>query len=132
MRARTANIKTPDEVLTLARYESKLNQIEEMTLFTSLKEYAEHVDFGKIKPDCKVFINSIADQSIALDKLDLLETLYRPYLKNVVIELTEEEKIDEAALQIKKQKVNEWKASIAIDDFGSGYNNCLLYTSRCV
>ena len=53
----------------------------------------------------------------------LLNEEYSKYLKNVVLEVTEVEYIDENYHQQKAELMKKWQAELALDDYGSGYNS---------
>ena len=57
MRSRMDGLKTPLEILALAKSQSLLYQIERMTWFEALKHFA---GFSCLAQDCRLFINSIA------------------------------------------------------------------------
>ena len=119
MRSKISAFKSPVEILALARSQSKLYQIERLTWFKSLEAFDEkQADFA----GCKLFINSISNQILSDDDISLLEQQYLPYLKQVVVELTEEEKVNEKFTVKKQQCSQRWNAAIALDDFGTGYN----------
>ena len=59
MRPRLTSLETPLEVLSLAKSQGKLYQIERLTWFLALKSFT---GFKNIPPDCRLFINSIANQ----------------------------------------------------------------------
>ena len=43
-------------------------------------------------------------------------------MKNLVIEITETEQNDELSSKKKRQIADDWKAMLALDDYGTGYN----------
>lgn len=128
MRSGIEAIKTPLEILNLARTQSKLYQIERLTWFEALKAFSR---CKNLPAGCKVFINSIANQSLTQRDIIELEALYAPYLSQIVVELTEEEKLSDELVKRKLGFVKQWNAGFALDDFGSGYNSeaMLLYLS---
>ncbi|MCB6567808.1 hypothetical protein LI169_22410, partial [Desulfovibrio desulfuricans] len=67
----------------------------ELTWSSSLETFANHLRNERINKDCKIFINSISNQILSTKKIDELEKEYSKYLKNVVLEVTEVEYIDE-------------------------------------
>ncbi len=123
MRANMPTLRSPNEIITLAKLEAKLNQIEVLTWFKSLEAYAGHIQSGKIAGDCKLFINSIANQLVPIDKFRILEEQYHDLLHNIVLEITEEEKMEAAMIQDKVHTLLRWNGSLALDDYGSGYNS---------
>lgn len=128
MRSKLPTLKSPMEILTLARSQSKLYQIERLTWFHALQNFAA---YQNIPQDSKLFINSIANQTLSDKDIRELELLFEPYLSRVVLEITEEEKLDDAFVKTKQELIKRWYASMALDDFGAGYNGeaALLYLS---
>lgn len=129
MRSDMPTLNSPDKILSIAKMESKLNSIEVLTWFNSLEAFSHHINHGMVDKDCKVFINSIASQSMNTDEIEEFENLYRDLLPNIVLEITEEERLDETIHYFKSGHILAWRGSIALDDYGSGYNSekALLY-----
>ena len=119
LRPKTDNIKTPMELLSLARSQSKLSRIERLTFFCALRSFSNQ---PKKNQKYKLFINSIANQIITNTDLTMLEQNYAPYLDQVVIELTEAEQPIDKYMDKKQQIIQRWHAELALDDFGVGYN----------
>lgn len=123
MRADMTMLHNPAEILALAKQESKLNQIEILTWKKSLESFVAQMEAGTIEKGCRLFINSIASQIMDEAHYQEIEDAYGDYLEQVVLEVTEEEEMDETILGMKKEKVAKWNAALALDDYGSGYNN---------
>lgn len=119
MRPQTENIKTPLDLLSLARSQSKLSQIERLTFFCALKSFDESPISHSA---CKLFVNSISNQVMDETSLTELMEKYPAHLSRVVVELTEEERPEEKYNQIKQKYIKKWDAQLALDDFGVGYN----------
>ena len=132
MRPRTKNLKSPLDVLTLARSQSKLYEIERLTMFESMASYVRQKDsFG----NARLFVNSIPNQILTEKDLALLEDVYGEDLRYVVVELTENDKMDERFTVRKLAFLKKWNGSLALDDFGTGYNGdglLLSYTPAYV
>ncbi len=120
MRSKLESIKSPLEILQLATSESKLYEIERLTIFKSLEFYHKNKD---LFDDAKLFINSIPNYILSEKDSCLLESMYSEDLHNVVIELLEHEQAEDLSNNEKIKKIRKWNAQLAIDDFGSGYNN---------
>jgi len=120
MRPTLETIKTPLEILMLARSQFKLYQIERLTWKNALSAFCKLEGISK---DSHLFINSIANQ--VLNEMDFadIEHRYAGLLDRVVIELTEEEKQGENCTRIKQKVAARWGAQVALDDFGTGYNS---------
>ncbi len=119
MRPRLDNLKTPIDVLTVARFQSKLYQVEQLTWFKSLEAFEGFQDICK---DCKVFINSISNQLLSRDDMARFEKRYEKFLDRIVLEITEEERLNEDFTNVKREYIQKWRGEIALDDFGTGYN----------
>lgn len=120
MRPSTENIKTPMELLALARSQSKLQQVERLTMFKSMEAFTKT---NLVNNEAKIFINSIANQHLTLEESREFEKSYGKYMKRVVIEFTEEEHEEKDRLKKKQEMIENWGAQIALDDFGEGYSN---------
>ncbi len=120
MRPTIETIKTPLEIIALARSQFKLYQIERLTWKNALSAFCR---LRKDSKDSYLFINSIANQ--VLNEMDFadIERRYAGLLDKVVIELTEEEKQGENCTRIKQKVAARWGAQVALDDFGTGYNS---------
>jgi len=123
MRSFMPSLKNPLDILKIAKEEGRLAEIEELTWSSSLETFANHLRNERINKDCKIFINSISNQILSNKKIDELEKEYSKYLKNVVLEVTEVEYIDENYHQQKAELMKKWQAELALDDYGSGYNS---------
>lgn len=123
MRPMLPEFKNPMDVLRLARAQSKLHLIEELTLFLAMKTYVKKVEAGEISRDTKVFLNTISSQILPEAKFNEFEEKFRPYLSNIVFEITESEPLNADFFSIKRERIRNWNAMIAIDDYGSGYSN---------
>lgn len=122
MRVNMPTLHTPDEVITLARLESKLGLVEELTWTKAMETYEKHVSGHVISKECKIFINSIPNQTLSLEIVERIEKKYAQYLSNIVLEVTESERTDERIQYHKKAILRRWNGAIALDDYGSGYN----------
>lgn len=120
MRSQLETLQSPFEILSLARAQSKLYQIERLTWFKSIEDFV-HATKGK-ELSCKIFINSIPNQILSPQDIQEFESLYAPLLSRLVIELTEEEMPDEDSLHMKQSIAKKWGCQFALDDFGTGYN----------
>lgn len=119
MRSKLESLRSPLEILTLAKSQSKLQQIERLTWFNALAAARAHLsDLG----NAHLFINSISNQCISQDDYLELSTNYDNLLSRVVLELTEEEAINEDATRCKVKMLDTWHAHLALDDYGTGYN----------
>lgn len=119
MRTCLSTLKSPLEILSLARSQSKLYQIERLTWFGVLAAYRrEQQRIG----ERHIFLNSIPNQSVTDEDFMELERLYGDLLSHVVVEFTEEERTDPETTRKKQDYARRWKSKLALDDFGTGYN----------
>ena len=122
MRSKMQEFKSPADILRLAKVQSKLYVIEEITLFESMRTYSSKIKEGLIPKETKVFINTINSQSLSKKLFMAFENEYRDYLEHIVLEITETDSLDDAFFAQKLEYIKKWNAMIAIDDFGTGYN----------
>lgn len=122
MRSNMPEFKSPADILRLAKVQSKLYIIEEITMFESMRAYAKKVKDGLISPKTKIFINTINSQSLSRKLFSAFEAEFEEYLKNIVLEITETDSLDDTYFAKKLEYIKKWRAMIAIDDFGTGYN----------
>ncbi len=123
MRPFMSDLSNVGEVLETARREGKLDSIEELTWFESIEAFDRHVKEGRIDPNCRLFLNSIPNQRMSRRKEDELIRKYGMYMKQVVLELTEEERIDKEMWEGKQLHHRKLGGTIAMDDYGTGYNS---------
>ena len=121
MRPETRNFKNIQEVLNLAKRQAKLPQFERLTWVGALNWLSARRT--EIPSDCHIFINSIANVSLAPDCANELIRKYPDLLKRVVMEITEGEAITSHDMELKTEAIRRSGSMIALDDFGSGYSS---------
>lgn len=126
MRPENSMFNSSTEILNVAKSQSKLREIENLTFKKIFREIDKN--FDKIK-NKKIFINSLANQFISEKILNEISENYAHLLPNVVIEITEDENIDPELMNKKINVIKKWNAKLALDDFGSGYSNELRILS---
>lgn len=120
MRSKLETLKSTMEILSLARSQSKLLQLEQLTWFEAIQFFER---FPAVPPCCKLFINSVANQELSnIDKQKLQEE-YGDKLSRVVIEITESEKSEQVYTVNKRDWLARYGGQMALDDFGTGYNS---------
>ena len=122
MRGKMPTLRSPAEILSLAREEHKLDKVEDLTWRMATRTYMQHIREHKIDDDCKVFINSLADYRLSNQALERIESECRGYLDHFVLEITEDSETNKEAMDVKRVIVNRWNSDFALDDYGSGYN----------
>lgn len=123
MRPQSNILKSPMEFIRIAKTGAKLHEIERLTWRLSLKAFQSHIDSGSIPKNSKIFINSLSNCIISKRDILYIERQYRNLLSNIVCEVVESEKDNNKYTEDKQKLVEKWNAKIALDDFGSGYNN---------
>lgn len=120
MRSKLDTIKSPFHIISLATAESKLYEIERLTWFKSLEAYVDNKDYIG---DARLFINSIPNYVLSDEDSKKFEDKYGEYIPKLVVELLENERSNSEYTLKKRKLIEKWNAKLAIDDFGSGYNN---------
>lgn len=123
MRSKLELFKSPMDILRIANSESKLYDVEVMTWFKSMEAFVSKIEEGICDKNSKVFINSIANQIMNEESIDLFYHLYGEYASNIVCEVTEQEQEDEYITKEKVNLIKKWGGLIALDDYGYGYNS---------
>lgn len=123
MRSRLDSIPTVYEILSLAKQESKLYEIERLTWFKSMESFVDLIQSRAVKKGTRIFINSIPNQDLDDKDVEWFEFHYGEYLNLIVQEITEEERGNREMQAKKEERMRRWGGSIAIDDYGSGYNS---------
>ncbi|MDD3429687.1 MAG: GGDEF and EAL domain-containing protein [Oscillospiraceae bacterium] len=119
MRPKGESIKSPAELISLARSQGKLSSIEKLTMFRALECFTKQ---PIAQTDCKLFLNSISNQLLTDAEVQIFIRKNEKYLHRLVIELTEEEEQNPEITNRKRNYAKMWGAQIALDDFGTGYN----------
>ena len=120
MRSELESLKNPLHIIKLATADSRLYEIEKLTFFKSLEYYVKNQKYFKNR---KLFINSIPNYVLVSEDLEKFERMYKKYLNNVVVEILENEQSNTKGTSEKISLISSWNSQVAIDDFGSGYNN---------
>lgn len=123
MRPMLPQFSGPEDVLMVARSQSKLFLIERLTVFGAIKAYIRQLKQGKIKADSRIFINSLSNQCLNEQDVEKLELEYSSILKNIVLEITESEVLDSTFQTKKHEIIRRWGGQLAIDDYGTGYSS---------
>ena len=131
MRSSAPEFKSPEDILRLAKAQSKLHKLEELTFLGAMDTFVKKIERGEISKDTKIFLNTISSQVLSDAKFFEFEEKFKPYLSNIVLEITESEPLNTNFYDLKNERIRNWNAMVAIDDFGSGYSNesSLLFLS---
>ncbi len=120
LRSKMENFKSPLEIIDVATRQSKLPQLETMTIF---KIYEDIEKYEEIIRDKKIFMNSIPSQVVDVNRFDELVERFSKYFDRVVVEITEQENKNEDKMNLKLDFLRKHNFCIAVDDFGSGFSN---------
>jgi diguanylate cyclase (GGDEF)-like protein len=120
MRSQLESLRNPLHIIKLATADSRLYEIERITFFKALECFVNNKENFK---DAKLFINSIPNYALSSEDAEKFEKLYGAYLDRLVVELLENERSNGENISVKRKSIEKWNAKLAIDDFGSGYNN---------
>lgn len=119
MRPTSEKLKSINEIMRLAKEQSKLYQLELLTWYGAIKACKNQ---GSSLGNKKLFINSISNTSFSDADFEKFEEEYSNFIKNLVIEISEREEPDSECMDRKFAFAKRWNLDIALDDFGSGYN----------
>lgn len=123
MRPALSGFNRISDILDAAQEEGKLNHVERMTWFVGMGSFVEHIQSGRVEKDCCLFINSIPNQKMEAELEEEFCRKYHDYMPLVVMELTEEEKIEHRAWEEKQSILRRFGGRVALDDYGTGYNS---------
>ncbi len=119
IRSKSAVLISSRAIVTLAGSQSRLYDMERITWFKTLETFKK---YEKDFENAKIFINSIPNYILSDKDLAELENKFKTDLSRIVIEITENELTDERVFIKKQSLAKRWGCSLALDDFGSGYN----------
>ena len=121
MRVEMPLLRSPEDVLRLAKEERCLHELERITFFRAAEGYCILRDNGEVRGDELLFINSIASQNLTDEESREFRLKYGELQSQLVIEITEQETLDQEALE--KKTTPGFRGAIALDDYGTGYNS---------
>jgi len=125
MRVSMKLLHNPGDVLTIARQENRLADIEQMTWTRTMECFSFLRENNVVEKDARVFLNSIANLSMPQDQLDALARKFSDIMPHVVIEITESETLTAQSLAAKRT-IPGFSGEFALDDYGSGYNSEIM------
>ena len=123
MRPTNPFFKNVMEVMRTATFQNKLKYIEKLTWFSALEKAFDTFGNDTKFANAKIFINSIPNQILDDEDFVIIERKYKSILGRLVLELTEDYKTEADFTRRKVDYTKNWNCLLAIDDFGSGYNN---------
>ena len=122
MRVNTPTLTSPSQVMALAHELDRLYDIERITMFHSSEAFEKLQNRGLIRKDALLFVNSIANVDLNDEDIQEYHRRYPDLLKQLVVEITEQEDLDRACLE-RKRNVPGFSGAFALDDYGTGYSN---------
>lgn len=121
MHVETSMLKSPEDVLCLAKEEKCLHDLERITFFCAAEGYCRLRANGKVRGDELLFVNSIASEYMTDEECREFRQRYLDIRSQLVLEITEQELLSKEALERKTSK--GFLGAVALDDYGSGYNS---------
>ncbi len=122
MRVNYPALRSPETVISLAKEEGHMHDIERITMFRATECFCGLLERGAVPPDALLFINSIANESMTDEEEKQYHEKFREIQDRIVIEITEAEHMDMELIR-KKSRVEDFSGMFALDDYGSGYNS---------
>ena len=122
MRVNTPTLTSPSQVMALAHELDRLYDIERITMFHSSEAFEKLQSRGLIRKDALLFVNSIANVNLNDEDIQEYHRRYPDLLKQLVVEITEQEDLDRACLE-RKRNIPGFSGAFALDDYGTGYSN---------
>ncbi len=123
MRPQSDILRSPMEFIRIARTSAKLSDIERITWTLAFRDFRKQIEKGNIKENAKIFINSISNCTLNPEDIHIIETENKNLLDRVVLEILESDCANIEYTNNKRKRMAKWNAMVALDDFGSGYNN---------
>ncbi|MCM1182669.1 MAG: EAL domain-containing protein [Roseburia sp.] len=120
MRSDLPTLQMPETVLTLAREEGRMHDVEYITLFRATECYRQLLEDGAVPQKALLFINSIADECMTDEEQQVYHELYHALQERIVIEITEAEHLDMEKVQ-RKRSIENFSGMFALDNYGSGH-----------
>ena len=121
MHVEMSMLKSPEDVLRLAKEEKCLHDLERITFFCAAEGYCRLRANGKVRGDELLFVNSIASEYMTDEECREFRQRYLDIRSQLVLEITEQELLSKEALERKTTK--GFLGAVALDDYGSGYNS---------
>jgi EAL domain-containing protein (putative c-di-GMP-specific phosphodiesterase class I) len=122
MRVNLPTFKSPETVVTFAKEENRLADVERITMFKSAECYHRLLEQHRASDNAYLFVNSIANVCMTEDDGRQFYRKYGDLRDRMVIEITETEDIKAEYMDIKR-KSKIFSGLFALDDYGSGYNS---------
>ncbi len=115
-------LRSPATVMKLANELGRLYDIERITMFKASERFEWLRRNDLIRDDALLFINSVASVSLTDSDWAAYARAYAGLLRQLVVEITEEEQLNLEALE-RKRSFPGSRGIFALDDYGNGYSN---------
>ncbi len=122
MRVNYPTLRSPKTVLTFAKEEGRMRDIERITMFRATECYKTLLERGAVPQEALLFINSIANECMTEEEENLYHEQFTELQRRIVVEITEAEHLDMELIR-RKSSVKNFSGMFALDDYGSGYNS---------
>ena len=110
----------PPEVVEISEKQGRLDEVEKLTLFNTVKRLSENQDMFRGR---KLFINSIPNCFVSDADYNKLFEEYSGVFDKLVIEITENCQISEESINLLSKRYRSNRVQLALDDYGTGYAN---------
>ena len=110
----------PPEVIEISEKQGRLDEIEKLTLFNTVKHLSENQDLFRGR---KLFINSIPNCFVSDADYNKLFEEYSGMFDKLVIEITENCQISDESIALLSKRYKTKRVQFALDDYGTGYAN---------
>lgn len=121
MRVSMPNLRSPLDVLQIARETDRMREVETITIFNATEAYEKLRKENLVEEGALLFVNSMADVSMSEENNQKYHQRFASLQEKIVVEITETENLDMELIQ-KKKSVEGFSGEFALDDYGSGYN----------
>lgn len=119
MRPRSETLHSPAELLRIAKAQSKLSQVEELTWRNAAASFFSQEGLDE---EVNLFINSVPNQRLDEATRNSILQFLAQHTQRIVMELTESDEMAEELIAEKRRVADECGMRIALDDFGAGYS----------
>jgi len=121
MRTDLQALHGPGAIIDLAHEEDRLQEIEDLTWLNAPAAYMKLLEEGKVLPEAKLFINSIASVTLSEEAARRFTREFAQIREQIIAEITETDQMTPEIIETKRRH-SGGTGVFALDDYGSGYN----------
>lgn len=121
MRTDLQALHGPGAIIDLAHEEDRLQEIEDLTWLNAPAAYMKLLEAGKVLPEAKLFINSIASVTLSEEAAKRFAREFAQIREKIIAEITETDQMTPEIIETKRRH-SGGTGVFALDDYGSGYN----------